>query len=148
VLEEALDLAPNDVIILLVDTESKLMELNSMDLGGRRSLTTAESMLQCELCRPRFGAQAAMVVSLEKVPEDLAACGKLSVLAKDATATRYANNTPPSITKYLRSLAIDKRPGLIHPGSLDYPLGVNARLGGHVSSAEPRAASPWTRHTN
>jgi hypothetical protein len=107
VLKEALDLAPGDVIILLVDTESKLMELNSMDLGGQarfnrrqvhasvRSLRTVVRHSSRGGGEPREGSRGFGCV------------WKHFNLAKDATAIRYANNTPPSITKYLRLLAID-----------------------------------------
>ena len=70
-LQEAWSLVQEGLRVLLVDAESKLMELNSINLGPTRPYTAAESVLVLwiELCGLRFAAQVAAMVSLEEVPE-------------------------------------------------------------------------------
>jgi hypothetical protein len=53
-------------------------------------------------------------VGLETIPKGLS---KISVLAKDAAATRFANYTATSIANYLHSPVLGKRPKLIHKGT-------------------------------
>ena len=65
-LKEAWGLVPDGVRALLVDAESKLMELNSINFGPKRSFTVAESVLWIELCGLRFAAQVAAMASLEE----------------------------------------------------------------------------------
>jgi|AntAceMinimDraft_5_1070358.scaffolds.fasta_scaffold19711_2 hypothetical protein len=98
---------------VFLEAERKLNTLNSIDLGGKRSLTVGESLLWAELCGLRFSAQVAAAVSLEATSKDFS---KPAALAKDAAAIRYANITPPSIANYLRSSVYGKRPKPIHEG--------------------------------
>ena len=83
-LQEAWGLQPDGVRVLLVEAESKLMELKSINLGPKRSFTVAESLLWIELCGLRFAAEVAATVSLEEVPKGLS---KLAAVAKDAAAS-------------------------------------------------------------
>ena len=91
------------------------MELNSINLGPKRSFTVAECALWAALCGPQFAAQVAAVVSLEEVPKGH---GKISVLAKDVAAIRYSNSTATSITNYLRSPVFGNRPKLVHKNTM------------------------------
>ena len=110
-LQEAWNIVSDDVRALLVDAESKLTKLNSINLGPKRSFTVAECALWAALCGVRFAAQVAAVVSLEEVTKSH---GKISVLAKDVAAIRYGHSTATSITKYLRSPVFGNRPKLVH----------------------------------
>ena len=47
---------PYEVRVLLVEAESKLTELKSINLGPKRTFTVAESILWTELCGVRFAA--------------------------------------------------------------------------------------------
>ena len=67
-LQEAWGLVPDGVRVLLVEAESKLTELKSINLGPKRSFTVAESVLWIELYGLRFAAEVAATVSLEEVP--------------------------------------------------------------------------------
>ena len=86
------------------------MELNSINLGPKRSFTVAESVLWIELCGLRFAAQVAAMASLEEATKGLL---KLAAAAKDAAAIHYPNNTATSITYYLRSPVFGNRPKLV-----------------------------------
>ena len=95
---------------LLRDAESKLTELNSINLGPKRSFTVAECALWAALCGVRFAAQVAAVVSLEEVPKGQ---GKISVLAKDVAAIRYGHSMATSIMYSLCSPVFGNRPKLV-----------------------------------
>ena len=87
-----------------------MTELNSINLGPKRSFTVAECVLWAALCGPQFAAQVAAVVSLEEVPKSH---GKIFALAKDVAAISYGHSTATSITKYLRSPVLGNRPKLV-----------------------------------
>ena len=57
-------LASDDVCVLLVEAESKLMDPKFINLGPKRSFTVTESLLWIELCGLRFDADVAATVSL------------------------------------------------------------------------------------
>ena len=86
------------------------MELNSVNLGPKRSFTVAESVLWIELCGLRFAAQVAAMVSPEEVPKGLSIH---AAAAKDAASIRYGHSTATSITHYLRSPVFGNRPNLV-----------------------------------
>ena len=111
ILQKAWGLVQEGVRALLVDAESKLMELNSVNLGPKRSFTVAESVLWIELCGLRFAAQVAAMVSPEEVPKGLSIH---AAAAKDAASIRYGHSTATSITHYLRSPVFGNRPNLVH----------------------------------
>ena len=69
----------DDVCVLLVEAESKLMDPKSINLRPKRSFTVAESLLWYELCGLRFAADVAATVSLEEVPKGLS---KLAAVKK------------------------------------------------------------------
>lgn len=106
-LQGAWKIIPINVCALLVEVESKLMKLNSSNLGLKRSFTVAE----CALCGPQFAAQVAAMVSLEEVRK--ASCTKLAAIAKDAAAISYGHSTATSITNYLRSPVFGNIPMLV-----------------------------------
>ena len=66
-LQEAWGLQPDGLRVLLVEAESKLTELKSINLGPKRSFTVAESLLWIGLCGLRFAAEVASMVSLEEI---------------------------------------------------------------------------------
>ena len=111
ILQEAWGLVPGEVRVLLVEAESKLTELKSINLGPKRTFTVAESILWTELCGVQFTAEVAATVSLEDVTKGFS---KLAGVAKDAAAIRYGNCTANSITNYLSSPVFRKRPKLVH----------------------------------
>ena len=86
------------------------MELNSINLGPKRSFTVAECALWAALCGPQFAAQVAAVVSLEEV---LKGRKKIPALAKDVAAIRYGHSTAASITNYLHSPVFGNCPNLV-----------------------------------
>ena len=90
------------------------MELNSTNLGPKRSFTVAESLLWIELCGPQFATEVAAMVSLEEVSKGNS---KMAAVAKDAAAIRYGNSTATSITNYLSSPVFHKRPKLTNKGT-------------------------------
>jgi hypothetical protein len=65
VLKESWSLLPVKVHGVFLEAECKLDALNSIYLGGKRSLTAGESFLWTELCGVRSSAQVAAAVSLE-----------------------------------------------------------------------------------
>ena len=87
-LQDAWGLVPGSVRVLLVEAESKLTELKSINLGPKRTFTVAESILWTELCGVQFTAEVAATVSLEEVTKGFS---KLAGVAKDAAAIRYGN---------------------------------------------------------
>ena len=113
-LQEAWGLQPDGVRVLLVEAESKLMELKSINLGPKRSFTVAESLLWIELCGLRFAAEVAAMVSLEEIVKGKS---KMAAVAKDVAAIRYGNSTATSITNYLSSPVFHKRPKLTRKGT-------------------------------
>ena len=113
-LQEAWGLQPDGVHVLLVETESKLMEQNSINLGTKRSFTVAGFLLWIELSGLRFAAEVAAMVSLEEIVKGKS---KMAAVAKDAAAIRYGNSTATSITNYLSSPVFHKRPKLTHKGT-------------------------------
>ena len=80
---------PDEVCVLLVEAESKLTELESINLGPKRTFTVAESILWTELCGVRFATEVAATVSLEEVTKGRS---KLAAVAKDAAAIRYGHS--------------------------------------------------------
>ena len=110
-LQEAWGLAQEGGRALLVDAESKLMELNFINLEPKRSFTVAESVLWIELCGLRFAAQVAAMVSLEELPK--ASCAKLAATVKDAAAIRYGHSMATSIMYSLCSPVFGNRPKLV-----------------------------------
>jgi hypothetical protein len=103
---------PDCLRVLLVEAESKLTELKSMNLGHKRTFTVAVSILWTELCGLQFTAEVAATVSLEEVTKGFP---KLAAVAKDAAAIRYGNSTANSITNYLSSPVFRKRPSFAGP---------------------------------
>ena len=89
---------PDDVCVLLVEAESKLTELKSINLGPKRTFTVAESVLWTRLCGVQFATEVAAPSSLEEVPRGFK---KLAAVAKNAAAIRYGDSTATSITNYL-----------------------------------------------
>ena len=71
VLQEAPTLVPDRLRVLLVEAESKLTELKSINLGHKRTLNVAESILWTKLCGVQFTAEVAATVSLEEVTKGL-----------------------------------------------------------------------------
>ena len=78
--QEAWGLVPDGVRVLLVEAESKLTELKSINLGPKRTFTIAESILWTKLCGVKFTAEVAATVSLEEA--------LLAAVAKDAAVIR------------------------------------------------------------
>ena len=76
---------PDGVRVLLVEAESKLTELKSINLGPKRTFTVAESILWTKLRGVQFATEVAATVSLEEVPKGFK---KLTAVAKDAAAIR------------------------------------------------------------
>jgi hypothetical protein len=87
------------------------MELNPTNLGPKRSFTVAEDVFWAELCEMQCAARVAEVVTLEEVLK--ASGGKIAAAVKDAAAIRCGHSTATSITNYLRSPVIAKRPKLV-----------------------------------
>ena len=101
---------PDEVCVLLVEAESKLTELESINLGPKRTFTVAESILWTGLCGLQFTAEVAATVSLEEVTRGPS---RLAAVAKDAAAIRYGNCTTNSIKNYLSSPVFRKLPRLV-----------------------------------
>ena len=93
-LQEAWGLAQECGRALLVDAESKLMELNFINLEPKRSFTVAESVLWIELCGLRFAAQVAAMVSLEELPKVRAQNLRLQPRTPPPSATAIARPPP------------------------------------------------------
>ena len=86
------------------------MELNSINLGPKRSFTVADSVLWIELCGLRFAARVAAMASLEEATKGWS---KLAAAAKDAAAIHYPNNTATSISYYLHTPMFGNRPKVV-----------------------------------
>ena len=71
ILQGAWGLVPDGVRVLLVEAESKLTELKSINLGPKRTFTVAESILWTELCGVQFATEVAATASMEEVPKRL-----------------------------------------------------------------------------
>jgi hypothetical protein len=87
--------------------EFNLDALNTVDLGTKRPFSVGECALWARLAGPRFGAQAAAVVSLVEAPSN---CGKAAAVAKKAMAIKYGNTTGDSIKNFLESPFAGKHP--------------------------------------
>ena len=110
-LVDAWGLIPDDARALLVDADLKSAAPSLIDLGPKRLFSVAESVLLTARFGPRFCAQVAEVVSLEVESKKYS---KMTAAAKEVAAIRYGNSTANSITNYLSSPVVRKRPKLVH----------------------------------
>ena len=81
VIQEAWGLVPDEVCVLLVEAESKLTELKSINLGPKRTFTVAESILWTELRGVRFATEVAATVSLEEITKGFSRTPPLPAMA-------------------------------------------------------------------
>ena len=116
ILETSWELLLRDQQDFLLATKASQGDASFVDVGGKRGLSVAEAICLEELCGPKYAAQIAVAALLEP------GCTRqlhwnMCILAKEAKAIRFSHITAISITKFLCSPMLGKRPKLVRIGS-------------------------------